>query len=393
MDLVREDRTNLYNPLHPDTLSDPFSIYNKIRKVETVFWHEDLFAWVLLSHDDCSRVLRDSVCFTRDRRKLGRPVRADSMNIQSFDYPDQIFLREALLNAIRRVDLIGICENSLNILSNALTSFPKGHSFDFMSEVAAPTATHFACSLVGLKTLPPNYYHSLFLRLTRSMDSVLDHELYLKGIEATKELTDLIDDAYDDPISGSIIDQLGALPAKAEISNPILRNTVSATFNAAYSTAYSSMGSILALALNDRDLSKRIVDTGNVRVGVNELLRYTSPAQSTRRYATQDLTIGNSQIRENDPILTVMAAANRDPNVFEYPDKLILTRTPNPHLGFGLGSHFCAGAQPALLFLEAFIHSLAEWENSVELVESPSWLNTFTLRCIDKLNIVQITDQ
>ena len=65
------------------------------------------------------------------------------------------------------------------------------------------------------------------------------------------------------------------------------------------------------------------------------LLRFTSPAQSTARYATCDMVVAGVMVRQNDPIVTLMAAANRDPEVFECPDELVLNRSPNPHLSFG----------------------------------------------------------
>ncbi|MFV0135428.1 cytochrome P450 family protein [Streptomyces sp. HMX87] len=84
--------------------------------------------------------------------------------------------------------------------------------------------------------------------------------------------------------------------------------------------------------------------------GVEELLRYDGPVElATWRYATQPLEIGGEEISQGDPVLVVLAAANRDPARFDAPDTLDLTRRDNPHLGYGHGIHYCLGAPLARL--------------------------------------------
>jgi cytochrome P450 len=237
--------------------------------------------------------------------------------------------------------------------------------------------------------LAPEAYFSIFFRLTRAMDSALDPDRHDAGVGATRELNDLIAGAESSAEPRSVIHELHAIPGVAQMPVPYVRNTISATFNAAYSTAYSSMGSFLVLALERPGLARQIIATGNVSTGVQELLRFTSPAQSTRRYAAEDTVIGDVVIRQNDPILTLMAAANRDPEVFERPDDLVLDRSPNPHLAFGEGPHYCVGARPAGEFLGQFVERLADWEFKLVPAGAIAWLDTFTLRCLDQLPVVR----
>jgi cytochrome P450 len=350
-----------------------------------VMWHDELFAWVLSRNGDCRQVLENPAKFTRDRRKLGRPVPIEGMTIQSLDPPDQLPLRQALFRAIRGTDLASVCREACDELDRCLVRQPIGQPFDFMSQVAAPAAMRFACRMVGMPDLAPEAYFSIFLRLTRAMDSALDPDRHDAGVGATRELNDLIAGAESSAEPQSVIHELHAIPAVAQMPVPYVRNTISASFNAAYSTAYSSMGSFLVLAMERPGLARRIVETGNVSTGVQELLRFTSPAQSTRRYATEDTVIGGVVIRQNDPILTLMAAANRDPEVFDRPDDLVLDRSPNPHLAFGEGPHYCVGARPAGEFLGHFVERLADWEFKLVPAGPTTWLDTFTLRCLDQL--------
>lgn len=91
-------------------------------------------------------------------------------------------------------------------------------------------------------------------------------------------------------------------------------------------------------------------DTGLLRTAVEELLRYDGPVElATWRFATEPLEIGGQRIGAGDPVLVVLAAADRDPARFADPDTLDLTRGDNPHLGYGHGIHYCLGAPLARL--------------------------------------------
>ncbi|MFE7115187.1 cytochrome P450 [Streptomyces sp. NPDC057654] len=89
---------------------------------------------------------------------------------------------------------------------------------------------------------------------------------------------------------------------------------------------------------------------GLLEAGVEELLRFDGPVEmATWRYATQALEIGGVAIAEGDPVLVVLAAADRDPERFADPDALDLSRSDNQHLGYGHGIHYCIGAPLARL--------------------------------------------
>ncbi|MGW0845228.1 cytochrome P450 family protein [Streptomyces sp. NPDC002787] len=91
-------------------------------------------------------------------------------------------------------------------------------------------------------------------------------------------------------------------------------------------------------------------ETTLLETGVEELLRYDGPVElATWRFATQPLTIGGQAIAPGDPVLVVLAAADRDPARFHDPDTLDLSRRDNQHLGYGHGIHYCLGAPLARL--------------------------------------------
>ncbi|TDC61872.1 cytochrome P450, partial [Streptomyces hainanensis] len=92
---------------------------------------------------------------------------------------------------------------------------------------------------------------------------------------------------------------------------------------------------------------------------VEELLRFDGPVElATWRFASEPLTLGGQRVERGDPVLVVLAAADRDPARFPDPDRLDLGRTRNPHLGYGHGIHYCLGAPLARLEARAALGEL-----------------------------------
>lgn len=106
----------------------------------------------------------------------------------------------------------------------------------------------------------------------------------------------------------------------------------------------------LALLENPQELAVLRADPSLARSTVEELLRFTSPVErATERYAREDITLHGVTIPRGELVLLVLASANRDENHFAEPDRLDITRTPNRHLAFGQGIHYCLGAPLARL--------------------------------------------
>ena len=115
----------------------------------------------------------------------------------------------------------------------------------------------------------------------------------------------------------------------------------------------------VALLDNPDQLALLRQDVRHIPTAIEEGLRYNGPAKGTMRVAAGDMEIRGASIKNGDRVLLWMAAANRDPEKFAAPDTFDVTRSPNPHLTFSHGIHFCMGAPLARLELEvALTHIL-----------------------------------
>lgn len=113
-------------------------------------------------------------------------------------------------------------------------------------------------------------------------------------------------------------------------------------------------------------------ESGLLETGVEELLRYDGPVElATWRFATEALPLGGEDIAAGDPVLVVLAAADRDPERFAEPDTLDLSRTDNQHLGYGHGIHYCLGAPLARLEGQTALATLLTRLPDLELAVPP----------------------
>ncbi|NJQ02763.1 cytochrome P450 family protein [Streptomyces zingiberis] len=116
-------------------------------------------------------------------------------------------------------------------------------------------------------------------------------------------------------------------------------------------------------------------ETELLATGVEELLRWDGPVElATWRFATEPLTVGGRRIAAGDPVLVVLAAADRDPERFPDPDTLDLARTDNQHLGYGHGIHYCLGAPLARLEARTALATLLRRLPDLALAADPAEL-------------------
>jgi len=129
---------------------------------------------------------------------------------------------------------------------------------------------------------------------------------------------------------------------------------------------------------------------GLVPTAVEELLRYDTPAPMFERWVLEDIELLGVTIPRGQELALLFASANRDGAGFADPDGLVLDRSPNPHLSFGAGIHYCLGAPLARLELAILFRAILEQMPTLELVAEPVWKPRFVLRGLQAL-LVRIT--
>ena len=126
-----------------------------------------------------------------------------------------------------------------------------------------------------------------------------------------------------------------------------------------------------------------------VPTAVEELLRFDTPVQIMQRVSTRVEEVGDVKVPEGEVFVLLTGAANHDPAAFEDPDRLDLTRSPNPHVSFGLGRHRCLGATLARTEIRIALSTLLQRLPELELVpgEDPEYRHSLFLRGLARLPV------
>ena len=126
-------------------------------------------------------------------------------------------------------------------------------------------------------------------------------------------------------------------------------------------------GGLLALLAHPGELEKLRRNPALVETAADEIVRWATPVNHFSRTATEDTVLRGKKIRAGDSVALFYASANRDEEIFDDPFAFRIDRAPNPHLGFGVGEHFCLGAHLARMDLRVFFRQFVERVESVEL--------------------------
>jgi cytochrome P450 len=124
-----------------------------------------------------------------------------------------------------------------------------------------------------------------------------------------------------------------------------------------------------------------------VRSAIEELMRWDTPLQLFERWVLEDVELHGVRIPKGAELGLIFGSANRDPAVFADPDRLDLSRSPNPHLSFGAGIHFCLGAPLARLELEIAFGTILERLPNLALAEEPRWKRNYIIRGLERLTV------
>ena len=140
------------------------------------------------------------------------------------------------------------------------------------------------------------------------------------------------------------------------------------TFTAGHDTTKNAIaGGMKALIDNPGELQKLRANPELVPSAVEEIVRWTSPVNVMKRTAARDIEVAGQQIREGDALVLFYASANRDESVFEDPFEFRVDRTPNRHIAFGYGEHYCMGTHLARRSQCALLRELSSRLEHVEM--------------------------
>lgn len=395
------------NFFDPQYRANPYPVLKKLQVEDPV--HQDRNGiWIVTRHADVDALLRNPL-LGRDYRRWHdydriRPFLADSPLEQSVeawlfyrDPPDHTRLRRLIARAFTPSAMAAVRRTVALTVDVLLESVADLRELDFMTAFAQPLPMRVIAGIVGV---PDSDYEELkrwsdaltavlepgsSLQARRTADTAnQEFQAYLKCHVETRRRRarresdeDLIDALISAESSGERLDEQELLG--------ILVLLVLAGFE----TTSNLLGNGMLALLRHVDQLVRLRENGSlVDCAVEEFLRYETPAALNGRVLLQDVLLNGKRLPAGDLVFCMLAAANRDPLVFQHPDTLDISRRPNPHLSFGGGGRYCVGAPLARLEGQVAFERLVSSWREIEVDEARvRWRDLVNLRGLERLPI------
>ncbi|MYQ43825.1 cytochrome P450 [Streptomyces sp. SID4985] len=354
----------------PEARRDPYPFYARMRQ-ESPVHRSPQGIWYLTRYADVEAALGD-LRLSNDRDRMTRAYGALGGDLKAFsrltdrlgrvmtntDPPDHARLRKLANRAFtaRRVEALreGIQRIVDRLVDEAVAAGP---SMDLIEAVASPLPLSVVCELFGIPPEDRTQVKGWFRRfgrlsedLEKSEAAIGQYEEYLARLVRRRRAA-----PGDDLISALVATQA----QDDRLTDSELLSTCFVLITAGDETTTHLIGnSVLALLRHPDQLARLREDPALIRTAVDELARYDTPTQAIVRVVAEDLGIDGRTLREGELVYLLLAATNRDPERFEDPDRLDLSRSGNRHLSFGNGPHFCLGGPLAKLQAEVAVGTL-----------------------------------
>jgi cytochrome P450 len=248
-------------------------------------------------------------------------------------------------------------------LANAcLNKVCESGSMDVIDDLANPVPAILTLHMLGLPTDDWEPFARPFHEIAYQPPGSDGFTAALMGI---LEVLNTVQQSYEQRLE-SPGDDLISFLATAQVEGeplPLQRVLEIATliFVGGVDTTTALVGNaVVWLSQHPAERQRLIDDPGLMPKATEEMLRYFSPAHSLARTVTRDVVLGGQQLKAEDRILLPWCAANRDPEVFDNPDEVILDRFPNRHMAFGVGAHRCLGSNIARREFMAMVRAILQ---------------------------------
>ena len=371
-----------------EVIQDPYRYYGRIRDEDPVHWNELYELWVITRHDDLVWLTRNheqfsSDVFLNDPRPAYPAIYESDTELYDFvrnyqgkqfiqyDRPDHLEMRKVVhtyFSPKSMEEWRPLVKSAVADLLDAAEA--RGDGVDLMRDLAVPLPVLVIAEMMGVPEGERPHIRMLAEKLLNIGRGEPDRMRPLtEGMQGMLDYVNpLVDERIDNPQDDFISVLAGGEKSGVFTREQVLVNT-GLLLLAGHETTINLICNGTRAFMNNRDqwdLLKTDPQGMMVRA-TEEALRYDSPVKSIQRLASEDVEMRGKQIKKDDRIRWFISSANRDPNKFENPNTMDITRWPNPHVAFGSGVHHCLGATIARVEGQEVFSALAARYPNLEL--------------------------
>ena len=395
----------LLQMLDPANRANPYPLFAQIRGLGPLPMPESNMT-VFSSFADCDEVLRhpescsDSLKSSVVQRYLASgatPPRGNTPGFLFLDPPDHTRLRKLAQQAFAPRVVRALEPEISAMVDSLLDAMAEAGSVDLVSDLAYPLPVAVICRLLGVPVEDESRFSSAAALVAQALDPIMsitgapDPEVDAR-LEAGEWLREYLGALVERRRAHPRDDLISALIAAEEDGDQLTADEIVATCNLLLIAGHETTVNLIANAAQEmlrkpEHWAALADDPALAGAIVEETLRFDPPVQLVMRIAGADMRIGGRDIPAGDTMLLLLAAAQRDPAVYEAPDEFRPGRDAARHLSFGLGPHFCLGAPLARLEARVALSTLTARFPHARLVADPVYKPNVTLRGLATLSV------
>jgi cytochrome P450 len=395
-----------FDPSDPSFVKDAAPVYADLRERAPVLYHEPTDHWLISRHGDVESVLKDrrfgrTYTHRFTHQEMDRPAPPAwhdpfwwliGNGILDMEPPQHTRVRRLVSKAFtpRRVEALRPKIQAM--VRDLVDRVQQVREFDLIEEIAEPLPVAVIAEMLGVPESDRHLLRPWSAEICLMYELNPSEEHQRRSVAASREFAEFLRALQRHRRAHPGDDLISALAQAVDggerLSEGELIGTCVLLLNAGHEATVNATGlAWWSLFHHPDQLARLRADRSLIPSAVEELLRFESPLPMFERWVLDEVEIRGVRIPRGAELGLLYASANRDPDVFERPHALDVSRDPNPHMTFGHGIHFCLGAPLARVELATSFSALLRRLPTLELVEEPAFKPNYILRGLHALRV------
>jgi cytochrome P450 len=398
--------TAAFSPTDPGFVADPYPAYAALRAAGRVLYDERSDHWLVPHHADVSALLRDrrfgrTYLHVATHAEMGRPEEPEYLGpfwhlirngMLDREPPDHTRLRRLVAKAFTPRTVERMRDRVQAVVDRLVDRIAEAGGGDLVADLAEPLSVTVIADLLGIPEADRPLLRPWSAQICGMYEVNPTEEAGRIASRAATEFSEYLRALSRQRRARPADDLITALTQVVDGGDQLTEDELIGTcvllLNAGHEATVNATGiGWWQLFQHPDQLARVRADPGLLPRAVDELLRFDTPLQMFERWVLEDVEICGVRVPKGAELGLLFGSANRDPAVFDDPDRLDVGRAHNPHLSFGAGTHYCLGAPLGRLELELSFGTLLRRLPRLAPAGAPAWKPTYVLRGLQALRV------
>jgi cytochrome P450 len=395
-----------FAPSDPAFVADPYPVYEELRRDRPVTYDEGTDHWLVARHADVNALLRDrrlgrTYLHLASHEEMGRAPDTEwhepfwhliRSGILDMEPPDHTRVRRLVSKAFTPAFVEGLRPRVERIVDELVDGVQGAGEFDLLPAIAEPLPVTVIAEMLGIPQADHHHLRPWSADICKMYELDPSEPSQRDAVRASGEFSDYLRELSRERRARPGDDLISALAQVLDDGDTLTEDELIGTCVLLLNAGHEATVNVTtigwwSLFRNPGELARLRADPSLLPTAVEELMRFDTPLQMFERWVLEPIEVLGVEGPRGAELGLLFGSANHDPAVFDDPRRLDLGRTPNPHLSFGGGIHFCLGAPLARIELQTSFATLLRRLPKMELAEEPRWKPNYVIRGVESLRV------